>query len=115
LHDEHAEVFHRAVEDSNWLDSDWEDAVIEVRETTEEPVVSKAARVYDEVGLNVVQTNRVETVTDTVREQKFEVEAVPVAEERVYEGRVIGADDAVLENRVVDAFGNVVSAGSRWA
>jgi len=115
LHDEHAEVFHRAVTDANFLDSDWDDAVLEVRETTEEPVVAKAARVYDEVGLTSVGTDRVETVTDTVREQKVEVERLPIPEERVVTGRVVAADDAVLSNRAVDALGNVVTAGNPWA
>jgi hypothetical protein len=115
LHDEHAEVFHRAVEDANFLDSDWDDAVLEVRETTEEPVVSKAARVYDEVGLTSVGTDRVETVTDSVREQKVDIERVPVAEERVVAGRVVDASDVAIGHRAVDALGNVVSAGARWA
>jgi len=115
LHDEHAEVFHRAVEDANYLDTDWDDAVVEVRESTEVPVVTKAARVYDEVGIRNVGTDRVETVTDTVREQHFDVEEVPVAEERVVAGRVIGQNDEVLTNRAVDAYGNVVTAGKRWA
>ena len=115
LHDEHAEVFHRAVSDANFLDSDWDDAVLEVRETTEEPVVSKAARVYDEVGLTSVGTDRVETVTDTVREQKVDIERVPVAEERVVAGRVVDVDDAVIGHRAVDALGNVVTAGNAWS
>jgi len=115
LHDEHAEVFHRAVEDDNFLDTDWDDAVVEVRESAEEAVVTKAARVYDEVGVRNVGTDRVETVTDTVREQKVEVEQVPVAEERVVAGRVVGQNDEVLANRTVDAYGNVVTAGRPWA
>jgi len=115
LHDEHAEVFHRAVEDANYLDTDWDDAVVEVRESTEEPVVTKAARVYDEVGIRNVGTDRVETVTDTVREQKFEVEQVPVPEERVVEGYVVDPTGARLDNRVVDSYGNVVTKGARWA
>ena len=121
LHDEHAEVFHRAVEDDNFLDTDWDDAVLEVKESTEEAFVTKAARVYDEVGLKNVGTDRVETVTDTVREQKVDIEAVPVAEyvpvaeERVVAGRVVDPTDAVLANRTVDAYGNVVTKGARWA
>jgi hypothetical protein len=115
LHDEHAEVFHNAVDDVNYLDADWDDAVVEVRESAEEAVVTKAARVYDEVGIRNVGTDRVETVTDTVREQHFEVEQVPVAEERVVAGRVVGQADEVLAHRAVDAYGNVVTAGKRWA
>jgi len=115
LHDEHAEVFHRAVEDANFLDTDWDDAVLEVRESTEEPVVSKAARVYDEVGLTSVGTDRVETVTDSVREQKVAIERLPVAEERVVEARVVDVEGAPIAGRTVDALGNVVTAGTRWA
>ncbi len=47
-------------------------------ETAEEPVVSKTARVYEEVGLRKEATERVETVRDTVRKEEVAVEQVPV-------------------------------------
>ncbi len=46
-------------------------------ESAEEAVVSKTARVYEEVGLRKEATERVETVRDTVRKEEVEVEQVP--------------------------------------
>ncbi|HVI38684.1 MAG TPA: YsnF/AvaK domain-containing protein [Gaiellales bacterium] len=47
---------------------------IEARATTEEAVVSKEARVVEEIGLRKEASDRVETVRDTVRETKVDVE-----------------------------------------
>ena len=43
----------------------------------EEVVTSKAAHVYEEVGLRKEATDRVETVRDTVRKEQVEVEQLP--------------------------------------
>ena len=43
----------------------------------EQPVVAKEARVVEEIGLRKEATDRVETVRDTVRETKVDVEQVP--------------------------------------
>jgi stress response protein YsnF len=48
--------------------------VIEVRETAEEPVVSKTARVAEEVVVRKDVTEHTETVRDTVRREEVEVE-----------------------------------------
>jgi stress response protein YsnF len=45
-----------------------------------EPVVAKAARVTEEVRLRKDQTERVETVKDTVRREDVAVEQVPSTE-----------------------------------
>lgn len=75
LHEEHAEVVHRAVTDPDFVkDIDWSDKTIEVNETAEEPVVSKSARVAEEVVISKKGTDRVQTVKDTVRRQEVEVE-----------------------------------------
>ncbi len=46
-------------------------------ESAEEAVVSKTARVYEEVGLRKEATDRVETIRDTVRKEEVEVEQIP--------------------------------------
>ena len=47
---------------------------IEARATSEEAVVSKDARVVEEIGLKKTATDRVETVRDTVRKTEVEIE-----------------------------------------
>ena len=77
LHEEHAEVVRRAVADPNYVkDIDWSDTTVEVRETAEEAVVSKSARVVEEVAVGKAGSDHVETVRDTVRRQQVEVERV---------------------------------------
>jgi hypothetical protein len=53
------------------------DQTIEVTETVEEPVVSKQARVREEVVVGKKSSQRTETVRDTVR--KTEVDVEPLA------------------------------------
>jgi uncharacterized protein (TIGR02271 family) len=78
LHEEHAEVVRRAVSDPNYVkDIDWADTTVEVRETAEEAVVSKSARIAEEVVVGKTGSDRVETVRDTVRRQQVEVEKIP--------------------------------------
>jgi uncharacterized protein (TIGR02271 family) len=57
--------------------AEFTDKTIEMTETHEEPVVSKTARVTEEVSLHKEATDRVETVRDTVRRDEVEVEQVP--------------------------------------
>ncbi len=47
---------------------------MEIRETTEEPVVSKNARVVEEVSIGKQASQRTETVSDTVRRTDVDVE-----------------------------------------
>ena len=47
---------------------------MEIRETAEEPVVSKTARVVEEVSVGKEKSQRTETVSDTVRRKDVEVE-----------------------------------------
>jgi len=51
----------------------FEERVVEVRETTEEPVVAKTAHVVEEVVLGREVTERTETVKDTIRREDVEV------------------------------------------
>jgi uncharacterized protein (TIGR02271 family) len=78
LHEEHAEVVRRAISDPVYVkDIDWSDSTIEVLETSEQAVVSKSARVAEEVVVGKAGSDRVETVHDTVRRQQVDVERVP--------------------------------------
>lgn len=52
---------------------------VSARAMSEEAVVGKEARVVEEIGLRKEATDRVETVRDTVRETKVDVEQVPGA------------------------------------
>lgn len=52
---------------------DFTDQVVEMRETDEEAVVGKTARVAEEVVMRRVANNRVETIHDTLRHEDVEV------------------------------------------
>jgi uncharacterized protein (TIGR02271 family) len=78
LHEEHYEVARREVTDPKLArDIDWKDRTIEVTETSEQPVVTKTARVAEEVVIRKRGSDHVETIRDTVRRQQLEVEQVP--------------------------------------
>jgi uncharacterized protein (TIGR02271 family) len=72
----------------------FQDKTIEVRETTEEPVVSKTARVVEEVVVGKEVRERTETVGDIVRRTDVEIEQLGSDEEAdVQRARAkIGAD-----------------------
>jgi uncharacterized protein (TIGR02271 family) len=75
LHEEHAQVLRRAITDPGYIaDVDWSDKTIEVAETAERAVVSKSARVVEEVVVSKEGSDRVETIQDKVRRQELEVE-----------------------------------------
>ena len=57
--------------------ADFTDRTIEMTETEEQAVVSKTARIVEEVALRKEASDRVETVKDTVRRQEIEIETVP--------------------------------------
>lgn len=77
LHEEHAEIVRRAVTDPAYISNiDWADKEIEVVETAEQALVSKTARVVEEVALKKVGTEHVETVHDKLRRQQVEIERV---------------------------------------
>jgi uncharacterized protein (TIGR02271 family) len=64
------------------------DQVVEMREYAEEPVVSKQARVVEEVHVGKEASERAETVKDTVRHTEVRVEDLNQANA----GRTMGAD-----------------------
>ena len=79
LHEEHAEVLRRAVVDPAYVgDVDWEDRTIEVVETAEQALVTKTARVVEEVLLKKVGSEHVETVHEKLRRQQAEIRQVDV-------------------------------------
>jgi uncharacterized protein (TIGR02271 family) len=87
LHNEHAEVLHRAVSDPKYVgEIDWADGEIEVIETAEHALVNKTARIVEEVALKKIGTDHVETVRDKIRRQQVAIERV-------------GADGKVLPNQ----------------
>jgi uncharacterized protein (TIGR02271 family) len=80
LHEEHCEVIRREVTDPKLVDGkdiDWKDQTIEVSEMSERPVVTKTARIAEEVVIRRRGSDHVETIRDTVRRQQAEVERVP--------------------------------------
>jgi uncharacterized protein (TIGR02271 family) len=58
----------------------FKEGTLEMKERAEVPVVSKEARVVEEVGLNKRVEERTQTVSDTVRETHVEVEPLPFDE-----------------------------------
>lgn len=77
LHDEKVTLERRPVTDGRPVTDSFSDKAIEMTATTEEAVVSKTARVVEEVGLRKEATDRVETVRDTVRKEEVEMEQIP--------------------------------------
>lgn len=76
LREERATVERRSV-DRPATEADlaaFQEGTIEVRETTEEPVVEKTARVVEEVLVGKEATERTETIRDTVRRTEVDVE-----------------------------------------
>ncbi|HWL81787.1 MAG TPA: DUF2382 domain-containing protein [Roseomonas sp.] len=75
LRQEHVNVERRSVDRPlTGADEAFRDRTIEATEHTEEAVVSKEARVVEEVIINKESTQHEETVRDTVRRQDVEVE-----------------------------------------
>ena len=76
LRDERATIERRPVDrPAGEADfANFKEGTIEVRETTEEPVVSKTARVVEEVVVGKEVQERTETVAETVRRTDVEVE-----------------------------------------
>ena len=77
LHEEHAEVLRKALtQPAELTDVDWADNALEVIETMEQALVSKTARVVEEVSLRKKGDDHVETIHEKLRRQQAEVEQV---------------------------------------
>lgn len=81
LHEEHVLVERRPV-DRAVTDADLRqgDQMIELKETAEEAVVGKTARVVEEVRIGKQASDRTETIRDTVRHTEVEVEPITTDE-----------------------------------
>lgn len=75
LRSERVDIERRAVDRPvSSLDAAFKDQTIEMEETGEEAVVSKEARVKEEIDLNRVASERTQTISDTVRRTEVEIE-----------------------------------------
>ena len=80
LHNERVVLDRRPVTDGRVLaNADFTDKTISMTAMNEEAVVSKTARVVEEIGLHKEASDRVETVRDKLRKDDVEVEQVPIA------------------------------------
>jgi uncharacterized protein (TIGR02271 family) len=106
LREEHVNVERRPV-DRPATDADraFQERTVEATETVERPVVSKEARVVEEVSLNKQAQQRTETVRDTVRRTDVEVEKI--APEH---GRASSTDDIAY----VDQFATEIASDQRY-
>jgi uncharacterized protein (TIGR02271 family) len=78
LHEEKVTLERHPVTDGRPVtDADFTDRTIELTETAEEAVMSKTARVVEEVSLGKTATDRTETIRDTVRKEEVEIEQIP--------------------------------------
>lgn len=68
------------------LQSAFKDRDIDIQETTQEPVISKSARVVEEVTVGKKATDRTETVRDTLRRTEVDVENAGGAAIKRYAG-----------------------------
>ena len=88
LREEHVNVERHAV--NRPIDpadvSAFQETTIELRETSEEAVVGKTARVVEEVVVGKEVTQRTEQVSDTVRRTEVEIEQLGGADDTYYRG-----------------------------
>lgn len=88
LREEHVKVARHPVDRPVRADDlhAFEEATIELRETGEEPVVSKTARVVEEVVVDKQVSERSEQVNDTVRRTEVELEPFSAADDAYFRG-----------------------------
>ena len=77
LHDEWVEIERRPRHQQTVGAGAFEERVVEVHESTEEPGVNKAAAVTEEVLIRREDTERTETVRDAVRKEEVDIERDP--------------------------------------
>jgi uncharacterized protein (TIGR02271 family) len=85
LREEHAKIERRAV-DRPATAADLKDGFVEIRETAEQPVVAKTARIVEEVVVGKESSERTETIQETVRGTEVEIERVEGKEGVMGEG-----------------------------
>lgn len=109
LREEHVKVERHAV-DKPATAADlaaFKEGSVELRETSEEAVVSKTARVVEEVVVGKEVTQRTEQINDTVRRTDVEVEQLGASRA----GTTIGDDDTDFRRHWQTAYG---STGGRY-
>ncbi|WP_435169076.1 YsnF/AvaK domain-containing protein [Falsirhodobacter sp. 1013] len=74
LREERVELERRPVDRAAIVDEDYRERILEAEEYREEAVVSKDARVVEEVGLRKTSDTHRETISDTVRHTEVEIE-----------------------------------------
>ena len=88
LREEHVNVQRRAVD--KLVDpadiAAFQDTTIELRETAEEPVIEKSARVVEEVIVGKEVTQREQQISDTLRRTEVEVEQLMPDDDAYYRG-----------------------------
>ncbi len=90
LHEEHAEVLRRAVsEPASFANVDWSDSDIQVTETAEHALVSKTARIVEEIELKKVGSDHIETIHDRLRRQQADVVRTDAAGRPLDEPRAV--------------------------
>jgi uncharacterized protein (TIGR02271 family) len=84
LHEEHAEVLRRALNEPMALDAiDWSDNEIEVVETAEHALAKKTARLVEEISLKKIGSDHVETIREKLRRQEAEVYKVDASGKKI--------------------------------
>ncbi|HYD60307.1 MAG TPA: YsnF/AvaK domain-containing protein [Noviherbaspirillum sp.] len=103
LREEHVNVErHQLDEPASAADmTAFEEGLVEMRETTEEPVVSKTARVVEEVVVGKDTTERTEDIDDTVRKSEVDVEQLGAAD-RSTTGVTTAADTSMVGGDYAD-------------
>lgn len=93
LREEHVTIERTAVDEpASAADIEaFKEGTIEVRETSEEPVIGKTARVVEEVRVGKEVSERTETIQDTVRRTDVEVEQLGA--QATGTGKIVGDDD----------------------
>ena len=91
----------------------FKEGTIELTETAEEAVVSKQARVVEEVVVNKEATERTETVRETVRRTEVEVE--PMGAEATREARGFATYETDFRHHYTTAAGGRGQAYEHWA
>ncbi len=111
LREEHVHVERRPV-DQPATQADmaaFKEGTIELRETAEEAVVNKSARVVEEVVVGKEVSERAEKISDTVRRTEVEVEQLGAGENAIRSGAT--GDDADFRKHWQVAYG---TSGSRY-
>ena len=91
----------------------FKEGTIELTETAEEAVVSKQARVVEEVVVNKEATERTETVQETVRRTEVEVE--PIGAEATREARGFATYETDFRHHYTTAAGGRGQPYEHWA